>query len=129
VELSPGRHRFVVRSNEPCCRDAEFVHVVPSGTGEYVLQRTLDNNDAVLIVRCDADLAEVVIDGVGHPANRPIFLDVPPGDERAVMVSYRVTAPGHRAYTREMRLAAGQTYTDDVHLEPAASEGEGPPPP
>jgi serine/threonine-protein kinase len=116
TELAPGRHTFTFASNVDCCLSETFVVDIPAGPGATEIGRRLASRPARL--RVNANLfADVVISGVRGRTNG--LIDVPiRAASREETFPYTVTAPGHRAYTGEVTLRAGDDTVITVTLEP-----------
>ena len=125
VELEPGQHVFRVSGS--CCQTLERAVTVGREAEPMELSLPLIYTDARLLVRvpnAPADARVAVKTGSGRVlvdqglVNQ--ILRVPVGRERAPRATVTVTAAGHRAYTRAVRLTSGgDTYRLVAELEPA----------
>jgi hypothetical protein len=80
----------------------------------------LPSRPALLIVRTNVP-ADVAITG-GPRGRARSTIDVPiTSRERSELRTITVTAPGHRAYTGEVQLSAGEVTTTQVTLDPDPS--------
>ncbi|MDQ3035478.1 MAG: hypothetical protein M3Y87_23940, partial [Myxococcota bacterium] len=115
IELPPGRHRFVIEPLDRCCRTASFDELIPPGEGQYVLRHRLESEPAILILRSNIP-ADVRVGTATGRANGPIRVVIASA-ERREMLTYTVTAPGHREYRGQVQLAAGATTEELVTLQ------------
>jgi serine/threonine-protein kinase len=127
VELLPGRHRFDVLSEDPCCGDLSSIErEIPPGTDPYRLELRLPSRLAGVTVYANVPGARVVVDGAPPGRNQaviPVRIGAPSRTERR---RFTVTAPGYRAYTGDVELHAGDTSTTvRVTLEPESSPDDG----
>jgi serine/threonine-protein kinase len=118
VDLVPGPHRFLVES--ACCETARFERVIPPGPGDFVLEHRLESQPALLIVRTGTVPADVSVgNGLARGrSNDPIRVPISSPDRRGSF-EFTVTAPGRRAYTGRVQLAAGTTTEEPITLEAA----------
>ncbi|MEM1417419.1 MAG: hypothetical protein AAGH15_21150, partial [Myxococcota bacterium] len=132
VPLLPGRHVFRVTGE--CCLDLEREVMVSREAQPLVLPLPLDYRDARLFVRVSQAPAEANV-AIKGPEGRLFLqggrvnqiLQVPVGRERFPRATVMVTAPGHRTYTRAVRLTSGgDTLRLVAELEPDAGRSDGP---
>lgn len=122
VELAPGPHTFRFVAGIPCCEEATFRVNVEADDAPLVLRRTLAFRDARLYVVANVPATVIITSPAGQPINgRTRDLLAVPLDRLAQTVSFVVTAPGHRDYTGQARLRAGQVAREQVTLQAAAS--------
>ncbi len=117
--LSVGRHSFSF-SNAACCVEERFDALVPAGDTPFRLARALPYKPARLLVRTVgvAD-AQVAIDGQRRGVAWALI--AVPVTSLAPHVTITVTAEGHRAYTGDVQLEAGQPKEVTVTLEDVGS--------
>ena len=120
VDLVPGRHRFRFHSTHACCADGEIERDIPSGEGPYTIAHVLPSRPALLIVRTNVPADVVITGGPRGRARTPIEVPIGPRT-RSESRTITVTAPGHRAYTGEVQLSAGEVITTQVTLDPDPS--------
>ncbi len=119
VQLSPGTHRFRFIGAHNCCVDEAFSVTIPNGSEPYVLQKKLRFKPARLYVIAPVPADVQVGDGIAKGRSR-YFISVPMHRKMVESYDVRVSASGYRAFTRKIRLQAGEVTQLRAELLPAS---------
>jgi hypothetical protein len=118
-KLPPGRHHFRFIGGANCCETEAFSRVIPPGPGTTEIAPRLDFKPARVYVVANVP-GSVRIDG-DRAAGRVRNIIRVPMDDLTDVAKVNVTAPGHRDYTGQVRLRAGELTELDVTLEASES--------
>ena len=115
--LSPGTHTFTFSSETDCCEDVTFKTTVPAGDTPFAVAKQLPFRPAAVYIVSNA-AGRVSIGGKDAGTTRSM-IRTPIGKFRDVR-KVIVTAPGHKVYTTELELRAGEVTEHRVVLEKAS---------
>jgi serine/threonine-protein kinase len=119
IDLPPGRHHFVFRSNDTCCRDDAFDVDIPPGADPWPLTRRLPSAPALVRITANAR-GRVVIDGGRAEGPTSSVIEVPvTAAGRTQHATFVVRAEGYQPYDGELELTAGGEQRVNVTLVPA----------
>ncbi|HEX7478543.1 MAG TPA: protein kinase [Polyangiales bacterium] len=116
LDLPPGDHIFKFSGAHECCVDGELSVKIPPGPGTTVVEHRLKFRPAGLYVVSNTP-ANVVVDGGSVSGRTRSVIQVPQAAGMFETHQIRITADGHQAVVREVRLRAGQVETIEVQLE------------